>query len=148
MIIDDALNFFQEQGCVIVATIDNNGYPHTSCKALVTVDKNKVYLFDVYHGKTFDNLKNNPRLSITLIDEHKYKGYCLKGQAEIIEIDKIDPNIITAWEEKLATRITSRIIKNIQGIKGHPEHPEAKLPKPKYMIMMIVEHAVNLAPQH
>ena len=148
MELQDALNLIQKQGCVIVATIDENGYPHTSCKGVIAIKDGELYLLDVYKARTFHNLQNNSRMSITFVDEHKYKGCCLKGKANIVDLDDIDPEIMHLWKDKISSRITSRIIKNVQGEKGHPDHPEATLPEPKYMIVMHVEKTVDLAPHH
>ncbi|MFA4842614.1 MAG: hypothetical protein WC658_02110 [Candidatus Omnitrophota bacterium] len=44
----------------------------------------QVYLFDLYHGQTYNNLKKNSGASITAVDEHRFKGYCLKGRAKLM----------------------------------------------------------------
>jgi len=146
---EDVTHFFQKQGFVIVSTIDRHGTPHSACKGIVKLDKNRgIYLLDLYTAETFKNLKANPRMSITAIDEHKFTGYCLKGMAKIIKGDKINPQIIKAWEERVASRITQRILKNIQGEKGHALHPESRLPKPAYMIKLEVHEIIDLTPRH
>jgi uncharacterized pyridoxamine 5'-phosphate oxidase family protein len=146
---DGIIHFFQEQGFAIVSTIDGNGGPHNSCKGIVKINQNGlIYLFDLYKGKTYKNLKINPRMSISAVDEHKFIGYCLKGRAKIVKTDKLKPHILSAWDKKITSRISRRVIKNIQGEKGHPRHPEALLPKPEYMVVMKVKEVVNLTPHH
>lgn len=141
--------FFQNQNFVIVSTIDKNGFPHCSCKGIVEINRDgQVYLLDLYKAKTFENLKTNPHISITAVDEHKFIGCCLKGKARIITSDEISPHLIKAWEDKLTSRVTQRVIKNITGQKGHPSHPEVLLPKPQYMIVIEVERAISLTPHH
>lgn len=143
----EIINFFQNQGFVILSTIDNNGTPHSSCKDIVDIDSGgKVYLLDAYRAKTFTNLENNPNASITVVDEHKFKGYCLKGKAKVIALDELAPKILKAWEERITSRMTNRVLKNIRGEKGHTEHPEVQLPKPQYMICIEVNEVVNLTP--
>ncbi len=144
---NDIVHFFRNQGFVIVSTIDRDGSPHNSCKGLVKINpQGLVYLLDLYRGKTYGNLSQNPHISITAVDEHKFIGYCLKGKAEIIQGESIQPDIMKAWEERLTTRITRRLIKNIQGEKGHSRHAEALLPKPEYLIVMEVNEIVDLTP--
>jgi len=146
---EEIINFFSNQNFVIVSTIDRYGMPHCSCKGLVKIDpEGFVYLFDLYQGKTFDNLKYNPHISITAVDEHKFKGYCLKGEGKIIKEDEFSPEIIKAWDEKITGRISQRVINNIHGEKGHPRHPEALLPKPQYLIVIKIKEAVNLTPSN
>lgn len=144
----NVIDFFQNQGCVIVSTIDKNGSVHNACKGIVMINSNgEIYLLDLYRGKTHENLKNNPRISLTAIDEHKFTGYCLKGRGRILPEAKLQSQIIKAWEERITGRLTRRLLKNIRGEKGHGRHPEVLLPRPEYMIVMKVEEVVDLTPQ-
>lgn len=141
--------FFKKQSFTIVTTIGKGGIPHNSCKGIVEIGKGgKVYLLDLYKQKTYENLKRNPRMSVTAVDEHRFRGYCLKGKAKLIPRKKLTPKDIAAWEEKITDRITRRMIKNIHEEKGHPRHPEALFPKPAYMIVMQIEEIVDLTPHH
>jgi general stress protein 26 len=146
---DDILQFFQRQGFVIVSTVDKNGLLHASCKGIVKINKNGlVYLLDLYRARTYQNLKNNPHISIIAVNEHRFKGYCLKGKAKILSLHKLSPKIMEAWEDRITTRITQRLLKNIREEKGHPRHPEVLLPKPEYMIIMEVKEIIDLTPHH
>ncbi len=123
--------------------------PHNSCKGIVKINENgRVYLLDLYKAKTYENLKHNSHIAVSAVDEHKFKGFCLKGKAKIVKEESLSSHIITAWEKKLTHRITQRVLKNIAGEKGHDEHPEARFPKPEYMIVMQVEEVVDLTPHH
>jgi len=142
-------HFFMNQGYVIVSSIDSNGSISNSCKGIVRIDsEGRVYLLDLYHGRTSKNLNLNSNISITAIDEHKFMGYCLQGRAHIIKKSDISPEIVKAWEERITSRLTKRLIKNIKEEKGHPRHPEIMLPEPRYMIMMEVQEIIDLTPQH
>ncbi|MDD5006288.1 MAG: pyridoxamine 5'-phosphate oxidase family protein [Candidatus Omnitrophica bacterium] len=142
------VNFFQNQSFVIVSTIDKNGTPHNSCKGIVRLEPDgRVYLLDVYKARTSQNLKRSPRISITAVDEHKFIGYCLKGKAELIGKDRIKPDLLKAWEDRITSRITQRVLKNVRGEKGHSRHPEILLPRPQYLISLKVEEIVNLTPR-
>lgn len=144
---DEIVQFFQEQGCVIVSTIDKDGGLHSSCKGILKINQNgRAYLLDLYKGVTFDNLKRNPHMSITSVDEHRFKGYCLKGKARLVKRDAFMSKLVKIWEDRITSRVTRRIIKNIQGEKGHARHPEVLLPKPEYMIVMDVEDIIDLTP--
>ena len=145
----EVIQFFLNQGCVIVNTIDGSGYPHSACKGIVELKEDgQVYLLDLYHGTTYNNLKENRRISITAVDEHKFRGYCLKGTVKLTSQDEIDAKLIEAWEARITSRLTQRVLKNIGGYKGHARHPEALLPKPKYLIAIQVEEIVDLTPAH
>jgi len=146
---EEIVRFFHNQGFVIVSTIDKNGFAHCACKGIVKIEPcGRVYLLDVYRKKTFENLKINPRITITAVDEHKFSGYCLKGKMQMLPEGKIKDELVKAWEERITSRLTQRLLKNIHEERGHPHHPEVLLPKPEYLIEMEVEEIVDLTPQH
>ena len=149
MITADIVRFFHNQRFTIIATIDKNGYPHGSCKGIVEIDKRgRVYLLDLYMAKTYENLKKNPHISITGVDEHKFIGYCLKGRAKIVPGNRVSKRILKLWEDKITSRISHRLLKNIQGEKGHAAHPEALLPGPAYLIEADIDEVIDLIPEH
>ncbi|MCM8796952.1 MAG: pyridoxamine 5'-phosphate oxidase family protein [Candidatus Omnitrophica bacterium] len=146
---DNIVNFLQEQGCVIVSSIDKNGFPHNACKGIVQIKRSgEIFLFDLYKGKTYENLQKNPCMSITAVNEHKFVGYSLKGKARILTHDELKTELIKAWEDRITSRLTQRMLKNIREEKGHPGHPEALLPQPEYIIVMEVEDLIDLTPHH
>ena len=145
---DEIIHFFHNQGCVIVSTLDKQGFPHSSCKGIVDMDREgKIYLLDLYRRRTLENLKANQHISITAINEYKFIGYCLKGKAEIKPLSNLSPQILKAWEDRITSRLTQRLLRNIRGEKGHSHHPEAMLPKPEYLIGINVEEIVALTPR-
>lgn len=138
--------FFHNQGFVIVSTIDKDGFQHNSCKGIIKIEQEgRVYLMDVYRAVTLENLKRDPRISITAVDEHRFAGFCLKGKARLIE-EALDGEMVTAWEDRITSRLTRRLLKNIHEEKGHGAHPEILLPKPEYVIIIEVEEIIDLAP--
>jgi uncharacterized pyridoxamine 5'-phosphate oxidase family protein len=146
---DEVIRFFDRQHYTVVTTVGSDGIPHSSCKGLVKISRNgEVYLLDLYRGGTFRNLQKNPRLSVTAVDEHRFKGYCLKGTGRIVALDAVKPHVLRAWERRISSRITHRIIKSVQGQKGHPRQPEANLPEPQYLIAIKVWEIVDLTPGH
>ena len=145
----EIIHFFQKQGCVILSTIDENGFPHSSCKGIIEIRPNgQLYLLDLYHGATYKNIIRNPQVGITAVNEHRFKGYCLQGKARIAPAEGLGSHVAGVWEDKIISRITQRVLKNVTGEKGHPRHPEALLPKPKYLIAVKVKRVLDLTPQH
>jgi general stress protein 26 len=145
---DTVINFLGTQGFVIVSSIDQNGFPHNSCKDIVKIEpEGKIYLIDVYHGVTTKNITLNQQVSISAVDEHKFIGYCLKGKARMME-DKISQEIIKAWEDNITSRLARRLLRNLVQDQGQRHHPEASLPFPKQLIVLEVEEIVDLAPHH
>ncbi|MDD5679845.1 MAG: pyridoxamine 5'-phosphate oxidase family protein [Candidatus Omnitrophica bacterium] len=148
---EEIVQFFQKQRFVVVSTVDTSGMPHNSCKGIVDIDqKGRIFLLDLYRGKTLANLWYNPSISITAVDEHRFIGYCLKGKVKIVDKKDLNPRIVKAWEKRIANRITHRLIRNIhdEDSKGHKRHPESLLPNPEYMIAMDVSDVISLTPSH
>ena len=145
----ELLDLVSRQNFVIVSSIDQNGAIHNSCKGIVRAEpQGLVYLSDLYLRRTFENLRRDPRISITFADEHKFYGFCLKGTARIIKKEDAEPAIIAEWERKLNARITQRLVRNLQGEKGIRAHPEARFPAPQYIIAVDVTEIVDLIPEH
>lgn len=143
----DVTSLFNKHGFTIIATIDETGTPHTACKGIVKVGPgDMIYLLDLYRARTFNNLKTNKNVSMTIVDDHSFKGYCLKGEAHITEKADLDPAIIKAWEERMSARITKRIVRNVQADKEHKHVHEVHLPKPEYLIAVRVTRVVDLVP--
>lgn len=146
---DEIIYFLEKQGFVIVCTLDAGGGIHCSAKGIVGIEKEgKVFLIDLYLAKTFNNLKNDPSISITAVDGHQFVGYTLKGIAKIVEREKIKDHIMEKWEEKVIQRISKRVLKNLKEEKTGLHHPEASFPHPKYLIEVDVEEVIDLAPAH
>jgi general stress protein 26 len=144
----EIISFFNTQGFVIISSIDKNGFPHSSCKAIVKIDPlGKIFLMDVYHGATGENVKLNSKINISAVEEHKFIGYCLKGKGEILS-DNISQELIKTWEDNVTSRLTKRLLKNLSQEQGHGHHPEASLPQPKHIIAIEIEEIVDLAPYH
>ncbi len=147
IISDDVKRFILAQHFAIVSTVGSDGIPHSSCKGIVKINTDgTIYLLDLYMGQTYENLTINPSINLTAVDEHKFRGYCLKGTAEVVSSDKWKPDVLKAWEQRMASRITHRILRNIRGERGHPKHPEAQLPRPKYLIAITVKEVIDLTP--
>jgi len=146
---ESVIRFFHKQPYTIVTTIDKNGSLHNSCKGIVDIEESgRVYLLDLYKENTYRNLKEDSHISITAIDEHRFMGYSLKGMARIVKREKVNSHIIKSWEDRIKKRITQRVLKNIRGEKGHSRHPEARLPKPEYLIEVEVKEITDLTPHH
>jgi len=145
----ELLDLLGKQTYVIVSSMDERGSIHNSCKGIVRAEpQGLVYLSDLYLRRTFENLRRDPRISITFADEHKFYGFCLKGTARLIRKEDADAQIIAEWERKLNARISQRVVRDLQGEDSGKKHPEAHFPAPQYIICVEVEEIVDLIPEH
>lgn len=143
------IDFLRTQDFVVVSSIDKQGFPHSSAKAIVKINPaGEIYLIDAYHGVTSENIERNRQMSITAVDEYKFIGYCLKGQATKMPNDAISQEMIKTWEDNITSRLAKRLLRNLGGLQSQKHHPEASLPSPKHLIVLEVEEIVGLAPDH
>lgn len=141
--------FLERQGFVIASTLDKNGKIHCAAKGIVGIDPvGQIYIIDLYCRRTFANLKKNPTISITAVDDLQFEGYTLKGKAKIVKRSQIQDHVIKSWEHKIIKRISQRVIKNIKRSKKSLHQPEVHLPQPRYLIVVNVEDIVDLTPGH
>ena len=105
-------------------------------------------MIDVFHGLTAENIRHNPQVSISAVDEHKFMGYCLKGRARVMPDNEISQEFIKFWEDNITARLAKRLLHNLAKGKSHAHHPEASLPRPKHLISIEVEEIVNLTPHY
>jgi uncharacterized protein len=69
-----------------VATAASDGTPNATPKGSVElIDDEHVAFADLFSQKTRENLLANPKVSITVADQASFKGYQVKGTADILE---------------------------------------------------------------
>ena len=144
---DDIISLLKKQGFVIVSTLDKDGKIHCSAKGVVGVEpEGKVFVVDLYVHRTFNNLKRDPRVSITAINERSFRGYTLQGIGKIVPRAAIEEHLMRAWEDKVISRISTRLITSVQAKAKSKGQFEAELPHPKYLIEIDVEDIIDLSP--
>jgi len=68
-----------------VSTATRDGMPNATPKGSVQViDDTHLVFADLFSLKTRENLKANPKVAVTVVDEKTYRGYQLKGSAELL----------------------------------------------------------------
>ena len=147
-LLEKAIKFLEKQSIVIVSTFSDAGNIHCSIKGIVGIEQDgKIFVVDLFRKKTYKNLKRNPTVSITAIDENEFKGYTFQGKAKIVRHKEIEDHIVKKWEDNIIRRISERMIKSVQkGVKSKKHH-EVELPHaPEYLIEIDVENVIDLAP--
>jgi general stress protein 26 len=141
---EDVLVFLEKQNIVMTATIDSKGKINIAAKAIAKIDPTGIiYVVDLYNGTTKANLKNNPNITISAVDEQAFKGWQLKGIAKEYN-EKETKEILENWDKKILKRMTDRIISNLKK-NTKINFSEIHLPKPEYIIEIKVEEIVDLS---
>ena len=144
----EVILFLEQQGCVVVSTMDQKKNIHCSVKGIVGIDPDgKIFVIDLYFHKTYANLKKNSTISITAVNEKKFKGYSLQGTAKMISRENIKEHLVEKWENKIIKRASERLIEGVQSGSKSKGHFEIDLPKqPKYLMEVDVTQIIDLRP--
>jgi predicted pyridoxine 5'-phosphate oxidase superfamily flavin-nucleotide-binding protein len=99
-----------------VGTATKDGVPNVTAKGSVQIlDDEHLIFADLFSRKTRENLENNPQVSITVIDEKSFKGYQIKGSAELLTTGAVYDKVV-------------------EELKQAP----MELPEPKYVVKITV----------
>lgn len=76
---------------VFVGTSSKDGIPNIAPKGtfITILDDETMAYADVYSQKTLENVRQNPHVTLAIISAKTFKGYQLKGLAEVIESGSI-----------------------------------------------------------
>lgn len=72
---------------VFVGTSSKDNRPNISAKGtfIRILDDETIAFADVYSRKTLENVRQNPQVTVAVINAKTYKGYQFKGRAAVIE---------------------------------------------------------------
>lgn len=113
----DAL--LKEKEFVYVATTDANRFPNAIPIFLLKMEGNFLYLIDFIFGKTYENLKQDPKVSVAVMDEYTLHGYKISGSVEMIEEGRIFDQLIEELREREMRFTVDRIVSAVQTGKTH-----------------------------
>ncbi|MDP2932389.1 MAG: pyridoxamine 5'-phosphate oxidase family protein [Chloroflexota bacterium] len=72
---------------VFVGTCNKDGIPNISAKGtfISILDDETIAYADVYSLKTLENARQNPHVTVAVINAKTFKGYQFKGLAKVVE---------------------------------------------------------------
>lgn len=83
-ITSDIRKYINQSVLCWLATADQLGMPNVSPKEIFNVCRDKIIVANIASPNTVNNIKVNPKVSLSFIDVLVQKGYQLKGMAKII----------------------------------------------------------------
>lgn len=110
----EILDFLRSQVFLFIGTSDKRGRPHTSAKPLLKIEDNYIYLVDFVIGRTYKNIKRNPKISLSAIDEDKVIGYQLYGIAQVIDKGDEFHRLSREMSSKQVKLATERVIQGVR----------------------------------
>jgi len=127
-----------------VATCNRERMPNVVPKLIAKVDKNVLFLVDHVIGATYANLKENPRVSLGLVDEKNFTGYQLNGTATVMERGR-DFEALSEEFQKIKTDFTvQRILYNVRSVGKRVLPVELALPERFAIIKIRVIEVVEI----
>lgn len=119
---------------ITVASCDAEGNPNSAPKLLVDViSPNRIHYLDYPYNRSYCNLLQNQRLSLSYMDERAFKGYRLSGICRPLTDPEQLAQARRAWEKRSDRYMVDRIVERI---KGHASAREAEDSLPQDYVIM------------
>ena len=145
LITEDLYYFLKTKEFLYIATSNRNGQPYVAPKFLVKVKGDHIYLADFVVGRTCENLKNNSKVSLSIINLDDLMGYQMNGSARIIDdITEFDGIMKDLDQRKLHFSV-ERVIAGVREGKKHGNF-EILFPAKLVVIKIEIEEIVSIAP--
>ena len=130
---------------ISLATSDLNSRPNAAPKFLLKIEGDCLYLVDYIIGRTFANLKINPRASLSFIDSNTLIGYQINGQVEIIDSGSEYKQMIKELQHKQIDLSIARVIEGVTKGKAHKSF-EVASPDQFVIFKVKMEEVVEMRP--
>ncbi len=131
---------------ISIATADKKCEPHAAPKILFKIEGEDFYLADHAIARTVDNLRVNPRASLSFMDIENLEGYRLSGAVELIEKGPAFEKFLKEFEKKLIQISADRVIEGMKTGKRH-KHFELEIPNRVIFIKIKIEEIVRIGSQ-
>lgn len=101
---------------VHVATVDNCK-PYVAPKFLINVEKDFLHLADFVLGNTWENLRRNPHLSLSVLDYETLEGFQLNGIARLLEGGKEYDRLLAELDRREVSLSVDRVVASLEANK-------------------------------
>ncbi|MBU0503826.1 MAG: pyridoxamine 5'-phosphate oxidase family protein [Candidatus Omnitrophica bacterium] len=145
MLSDKIKDFLTNREFVSMGTCDFSGRPNAVPKFFLKTEGNFIYLIDYTKSRTLDNLRINPKASLSFIDLHGLSGYQINGAVKIIEQGEEYEKIAKELVDRQVTFSTKRIIEGITTGKKHKIF-EVGIEKDFVVFKIKIQEVVEIGP--
>jgi len=111
--------FLVDKGFVSAGTSDLRSQPNAAPKYIIKIDKDFIYLADYVIGQTIQNLRVNPRISLSTIDMKTLEGWQINGSTKIITKGVEYKRLSKAMIKQEARHTAKRIIEDVNGTQKY-----------------------------
>ena len=135
LITEKLKRFLLTKEFVSAGTSDLSGQPNAVPKYIIKIDSGFIYLADYVIGKTFQNLKINPKISLSTIDMKTLEGWRINGTVRIVTRGAQYKKLSKTMVELEVHNTARRVIEDVQGVQKHNVY-EVSFPK-KVVILKV-----------
>ena len=132
----EVIRFLREKEFINIATADFMGRPNVAPKFLLNIKGDSLYLIDYVVGQTYQNLKINPKVSISTMNVDTLVGYQINGMAEIIEKGDEYQRLLKVMNQKQIKFSTKRVI---EGVKLQRRHNDFEVTLPEEAVIFRIK---------
>ena len=143
MLNSDLAKLLKEREFISIATCDFQGRPNVVPKFILKIDNSHIYLVDYVLGTTYNNIKVNPRISLSIMNVDHLTGYQINGTAQLITSGEEFKKLRTELTEKQVQLSAKRVIDALRG-KRHDVF-EVGLPEHSLIIKIKIEEVVEIS---
>ena len=143
MIAEKIIRLLADREFVHVATSDLNNCPNVAPKFFLKAENDFIYLVDHVISLTWENLKANPRVAISVLDMDTLTGYQIKGSVQIIDKGTEYNKILNEQQEKEISLTIERIIEGIHQKKRHRDF-EVAFPEKVAIFKVKIEEVMEI----
>jgi predicted pyridoxine 5'-phosphate oxidase superfamily flavin-nucleotide-binding protein len=136
-------DFLKTREFVSMGTCNLEGRPNAAPKFILKIESNFIYLVDYALGRSYENLKINPRVSLSFTDTENLKSYQVNGSVELIEHGPAHDKISAELIQRQISLSTDRIIKGVSTGKRH-ENFEVAIPGKFVIFKVKIEEVVEM----
>jgi len=98
----ELMDMINKEHLVYAATSSKDGAPNVSPKGSISVvGEDKLVFAEIASPHTVDNLKENPKIALYVLDTATNKGCQIKGNATLMDTGPVFENISKALKEKM-----------------------------------------------
>ena len=142
MVIQEAFNILKTRRFLNISTcLDNR--PNVAPKLLLKVDSNCIYLIDYVRNTTLNNIKKNPKVSISFINLETLKGYQINGVAQIVCDMCEQDDLLEQYNKKQIKLSAERLVRNLSA-KKRSDSFEIDFPQKIAIIKVKVDEMVGV----
>ncbi|MDD5729712.1 MAG: pyridoxamine 5'-phosphate oxidase family protein [Candidatus Omnitrophica bacterium] len=138
--------FLKDREFISVATSDFNGRPNAAPKFVLKIENNFIYLVDYSLSRTWENLKANPRVSLSFVDTETLSGYQINGPVEIVDKGAAYEKLLNELREKEISLSVKRIIEGVHKEKSHQSF-EVSIPERFAIFKVKMEEIAEIGPK-